>query len=77
MNAEEIRQKYLARHNALGSCKDAEDKDEFDRVHREIWHECDVELQERKAELEAKGTLTDDEESELGELQEVFPLEPR
>lgn len=72
MNTEEIRQKYLALHHALGSQKDAEDKDEFDRQHRGIWDECDEELRQRKAELEAKGTLTDDERSELDELQDEF-----
>lgn len=72
MNTEEIRQKYLALHNALGSRKDAEDKDEFDRQHRQIWHDCDVELQQRKAELEAKGALTDEEKLELAEFEEMF-----
>ncbi|MBA7558671.1 hypothetical protein ES708_00278 [subsurface metagenome] len=68
MNTEEIRQKYLALHNALGSRKDAENKELFDRKHRQIWYDCDVELQQRKAELEAKSTLTDEERAELDEF---------
>ena len=75
MNTEEIRQKYLALHAALGPQKDVEDKDEFDRQHREIWRNCDEELQERKAELEAKDTLTADEQQELSELEDIFPPE--
>lgn len=75
MNSEEIRQKYLALHDALGSRKDAEDKDEFDRQHREIWNNCDEELQERKVELEAKDTLAADQQQELDELEDIFPPE--
>ena len=68
MNRQEITQKYLTLHNALGSRKDAEDKEEFDRQHREIWRNCDEEIQERKVELEARDTLTADEQQELSEL---------
>jgi len=74
MNTAEIKQKSLALHDALGSQKDAEDKDEFDRQHREIWANCDAELQARKSELKVKGTLSDDERLELGELQDEFSL---
>ena len=76
MKKQEILNKYLNLHNALGSRRDAQDKDEFDRQHREIWGKCDIELQQRKAELEAKGTLSNDERAELAELNEMFPPEP-
>lgn len=73
MNSEEIRQKHLVLHDALGSRKDAEDKELFDRKHHQIWHDCDVELQQRKSELEAKSTLTEEERAELDELETMFP----
>ena len=76
MNKDKILEKYLAKHSALGSKRDSDDKDEFDREHREIWDKCDAELQERKSEFEAKDTLTDDERAELAELNEMFPPEP-
>ncbi|MBA7688263.1 hypothetical protein ES703_96742 [subsurface metagenome] len=73
MNKDEILKRYLALHDALGAQKDAPDKDKFDREHREIWTECDLELKERKAELEAKRALTDDERLELAALEEMLP----
>lgn len=73
MNKNEIQAKYLARHNALGTLKDAKDKDEFHREHRAIWHEYDVELQQRKVELEYKEKLTKAQKAELLELEALFP----
>ena len=73
MKTEEIRQKYLALHDALGSRRDAKDKELFDQKHRQIWRECDVELQQRKTELEAMETLHNAEKEELAELEAMFP----
>ena len=70
---DEIQAKYLALHNALGTRKDAKDKELFDRQHAEIWRNCDIELKARKAELEAKETLTEAEKAELAELEFLFP----
>ena len=70
MNMQEILDKHLARHAALGSRKDAPDKDEFDQEHKQIWHECDVELGERLTELEAQDHLSPELEQELAELQD-------
>ena len=69
----EIKTKYLALHNVLGSRREAIDKELFDQQHGGIWHNCDVELQGRKAELGAKGILTLDEQKELAELESMFP----
>lgn len=73
MNSTEIKQKYLALHNALGSQKDAEDKELFDQQHRQVWADCDTELKARKAELEAMASLTPEQERELAELEAMFP----
>lgn len=73
MTKDEIQAKYLALHDALGSREDTIDKDLFDQQHRQIWHDCDLELQARKAELEAKETLTPEEQQELSELEAMYP----
>lgn len=70
---DEIQAKYLALHNALGSRKDAEDKELFDQQHRQIWAACDIELKARKVELEAKETLSLKEQQELKELEVMLP----
>lgn len=70
MNRDEILQKYRGLHDALGSRSDSDDKDEFDREHREIWDECDQELGERLAELENKDRLTPKEQQELEDLRD-------
>lgn len=70
MNTQEILAKYLALHDALGRQQDAADKEAFDNQHREIWDNCDLELSERQAELEAKTALTDEESRELVEVIE-------
>lgn len=72
MNKQEIQQKYLELHNALGTPKDAKDKEAFDTVHRKIWADCDVELKARKTELEARGL----DSVELRELREMYPEPP-
>lgn len=69
MNTEEIVQKYLANHDALGSQKDAENKDKFDKQHRKIWARCDEELLKRRVKLEAKKRLTPEEQPELEDLR--------
>ena len=69
----EILAKYLALHDALGSRKDTEDKEFFDQKHRQIWYDCDVELELRKAELLAKSKPTIEEQVELQDLQMMFP----
>ena len=71
MNKVEIQKKYLTQHDALGKQKDAPDKAKFDQEHRAIWHAYDVELSGRKAELEARGNLSDNEQKELRELIEL------
>lgn len=76
MTKQEIEQKYLVLHDALGTRKEAEDKELFDQQHRQIWADCDTELKARKAELEAKETLTLEEQKELAELEELFPTIP-
>jgi hypothetical protein len=70
---DEIDAVYLAQHNALGSRKDAEDKDLFDQQHAQIWADCDAVLQDRKIELQAKVELTPEEEQELAKLEALFP----
>lgn len=69
MNKAEILAKHLAKHNALGTQKDAEDKEEFDREHREIWRECDVELKQRLTELEAEANPNGEALIEIQELK--------
>ncbi|KKL64061.1 hypothetical protein LCGC14_2168800 [marine sediment metagenome] len=49
------------------------DKEFFDQNHRQIWHNCDVELEARKVGLIAKTTLTKDEVIELRELKIELP----
>ena len=73
MNTNEIRKKYLDRHNALGTRKDAIDKELFDQQHRQVWQDCDVELEARKTELVAKTILNGTEELELRQLRIEFP----
>lgn len=73
MNITEIKAKYLAQHDALGICRDAEGKELFDQQHRQVWYNCDAELQQRRAELDAKASLLKDEETELSELTMMFP----
>lgn len=73
MNTTEIKAKYLAQHDTLGSRKDAVDKALFDQQHAPIWADCDAELRERKAYLEAQASLTADETKELAELERMFP----
>lgn len=70
MNKEQILKKYRAKHSALGSREDSDDKDEFDREHREIWNECDQELRERSVELENKDRLSPKEQQELEDLRD-------
>jgi len=70
MNTQEILDKHLARHATLGFRKDAQDKDEFDQEHRQIWNECDQELRERLTELQAEEHLTPELEQELTDLQD-------
>ncbi|MBA7573639.1 hypothetical protein ES708_15437 [subsurface metagenome] len=76
MNIKAIKHIYLAQHNALGSRKEAEDKELFDQQHRQVWIDCDTELKARKAELEAKETITLKESAELAELESMFPSPP-
>lgn len=73
MTTDEIQAKYLAIHDALGSRQDAEDKELFDLLHQATWNDCDAELRTRKAQLEAIETLTTEEQSELTDLQFMFP----
>lgn len=73
MTKDEIQQFYLALHNALGSRKDAQDKELFDQQHSQVWRDCDVALADRKASLEEKETLTPQEQQELAELESIFP----
>ena len=73
MNKNEIQQKYLELHNALGSRKDAVNKVLFDQQHRQIWADCDVELKARKKELESMTSLFDEQRLELSELISIFP----
>ena len=73
MNKQEIQAKHLVLHDALGSRKEAVDKELFDQQHRKVWTDCDVELRVRKSELEAKSSLTSNEAKEVGELRMMFP----
>ena len=76
MTKTEIEQSYLALHDALGTQKDAPDKDLFDQQHRQVWADCDVELKQRKAELEDMELLDDEERGELDELTTIYPPPP-
>ena len=76
MKANEINAKYLVLHDALGTRKDAKDKELFDQEHRQVWHDCDLELQARKAELVSSGELAPEEMEELRVLESLFPPEP-
>ncbi len=57
MKADKINAKYLALHNALGTKKDAVDKDLFDQQHRQIWNDWETELKAKlsKSELVVLG----------------------
>lgn len=70
----EIQAKYLTQHDALGTWKDAGDKELFKQKHGEIWHNCDVELQERKTYLETQINPIPEEQQELRELQAMIEL---
>lgn len=72
----EIEAKYLTIHKALGTRKDAVDKDLFDQQHQQVWRDCETELKVRKVGLQAKPTLLKDEQVELSELKMQFP-DPR
>lgn len=69
----EIQAKYLAEHDTLGTRKDAADKELFDQQHRQIWIDCDIELEARFVELAIKPTLSKAETLELSELEVLFP----
>lgn len=69
----QIQAKYLAHHDALGSRKDAINKELFDTQHAQIWANCDADLRARKAELKTRESLTDEERIELAELEVMFP----
>lgn len=73
MTKNEIHAYYLALHDALGSPEDALDKELFDQQHRQIWHDCDVALCERKSYLQLQETLTPEQLQELTELLSMFP----
>jgi len=73
MNTEEIKVKYLALHNALGTRNDAKDKELFDQQHRQVWANCDTELKARKIEMEKSINLKPVEAQELKELGFMFP----
>ena len=73
MNKTEILENYLTMHNALGTRKDALDKDEFDGKHSKIWTDYDVELTARKEELRAKSVPSKVEREELSELKVMLP----
>lgn len=70
---DKINAKYLALHDALGSRRDAPDKELFDQQHRQVWADCDIELRARKVKLEAQTTLTPTEKQEFDELESIFP----
>lgn len=72
MNKAEILATYLAQHDALGTRKEAADKEEFDKQHRKIWGKCDEELNERMVKLEGQETLTPEEQRELEELRAIL-----
>ena len=76
MNTLEINAKYLALHGALGSRKDAEDKELFDQKHRQVWQNCDIELKARKEELLSLEELSEAEQDELNQLEIMFPSPP-
>ena len=76
MNTTEILQNYLAQHRTLGRQVDAPNKEAFDVKHRQLWHSCDVELWQRRVELEQAGSLTEEEEEELRELKVRVETEP-
>ena len=69
----EIQVKYLAQHDALGSRKDAIDKELFDQQHAQVWADCNAELKARKDALKAKASLSSKEKAELSELTMMFP----
>jgi len=69
----EIQTRYLEQHDALGTRKDADDKELFDQQHAQVWRDCDVELEQRKDKLKAKPVLAKDEQIELSELTMMFP----
>lgn len=73
MTKQQILAQYLALHDALGSREDASDKNLFDQQHAQIWLDCDIALQTRKAYLEAQEPLTPQEQQELAELKALFP----
>ena len=69
----EILKSYLTQHDALGTRKDATDKEQFDIDHRAVWAACDAELRTRKVELQEKPSPTQAEAAELAELTQQFP----
>jgi len=69
----EILKSYLTQHDALGTRKDARDKEQFDIDHRAVWAACDAELRTRKVELQEKPSPTQAEAAELAELTQQFP----
>lgn len=73
MNIKKTKAKYLALHNALGSRKDADDKELFDQQHGKVWHDYDIEFQERKAKLLTKPNPTANELVELAKLESMYP----
>jgi hypothetical protein len=73
---DEILQDYSARHDALGPCKDAQDRDAFDAQHCQLWADCDAALNARKVELQEKPSPTQAEAAELAQLDFMFSDPP-
>lgn len=73
---ENIKEKYLKQHDALGTRKDSPDKDKFDVQHRAIWAECTKKLKARRdtLALKDKAEITNDELDELSALKREFHI---
>lgn len=73
---DDILKKYQDQHSALGRQRDAVDREAFDTAHRQIWANCETELEDRRVELTAKPELVGTEREELARLNMDLIMEP-